>query len=200
MSNSIKTIFTALGTTGIVATGGLIYTHNKTHHANLASRKENFELAKQRLELDREIFELEKFKNNVSSVFTPDLPPIPKPYTPVSNFLDSKINLDKLNDSSQSSLFNFQENLPTEPVQLAGLAIICFTLGTCCCLILLILNNYQQTKGLSMIIKKVPSLERYLKYYSVLVTGSSIYAFIWLIFFLTALLLIGLYLLLIFNY
>ena len=200
MSNSIKTIFTALGTTGIVATGGLVYTHNKTHHATIASRKENLELAKQRLELDREIFELEKFKNNVSSVFSQDLPPLPKPSTPVSDFLDNKINLDKLNDSLNSSIINVQENLPTEPVQLAGLAIICFTLGTCCCLIVLILNNYQQTKGLPMIIKKIPSFEKTLKYYSIIVAGSSIYSFIWLIFFLTALLLIGLYLLFIFNY
>lgn len=36
MSNYIKTIVTALGTTGIVATGGLVYTHNKTHLANIA--------------------------------------------------------------------------------------------------------------------------------------------------------------------
>lgn len=203
MSNTIKTFFTGLGATGVIATAGLVYTHNKTHEANLLNRKENLDLARERLALDKEALELEKFKNNLPSIFSPELPPIPKPYTQVSNFLDSKIvTLDALDQSSESSLMLLPspELFPTEPIQLAGLAFLSFTLGVILCLVLLFLNNYQQYTALSNLIDKFPKLERLTKYYSMVLTASNLYTVLWLIFFAAAQIFISLYLLLIFSY
>lgn len=203
MSNTIKTFFTGLGATGIIATAGLVYTHNKTHEANLLNRKENLDLPRERLALEKEALELEKFKNNLPSIFSPDLPPLPKPYTPVSNFLDSKkVTLDALDQASEKDLMILPspDIYPTEPVQLAGLALLCFTLGTVLCLLLLFLNNYQQYTALSNLIKKSPKLKRWVKYYSIILTASNVYTILWLIFFATAQIFISLYLLLIFNY
>ena len=175
MKENLRIILTAIVTSGVIATVGMIYTHDKSLKTNKVFKERELSLKERQLDLNKEQLELERFKLNLPSKYDKYPNQSVKIETPVTDHLNNldiqskfesplaskqSIYLDSVQNASIINLDLDKFSLAytaTETFQLAGLAICYFSTGLLICVLLLILNNAQinMTKNIKHKLKDI---------------------------------------------
>jgi hypothetical protein len=156
MKESLKGLYSGIVASGVVATVGLVYAHDKDLKQAADVKAQEFQIENRKLNLEFEKLEIVKHQSNLPSIF--DKPTKQHVLeTPVSNHLDrldseafktTSVSSFDLNNVNEASILNldlggYMVNMPSQTFQLAGLAVCCFSTGILLSIVLILLNNYQ---------------------------------------------------------